>query len=78
MPHVDDLLGYASVAAAALAAVAVVSSSCDVQSMAATDRGAATAIVRLQPIEVVAHRTAELARIEREELAARPRAKSGA
>jgi hypothetical protein len=78
MPHVDDLLGYASVAAAALATAAVMSSACDQQGFASTERVGATAIVRLQPVEVVARRSTELARIRREEVAARVPTKTGA
>ena len=75
MPHVDDLLGYASAAAAALATVAVMSSACAKEQVASDARYAGPAIVRLQPVEVVAHRSVELARMQRDDVPhARPKA----
>ena len=77
MPHVDDLLGYASLATAALATVAVMSSACGTVAVASAETYSPPAIVRLQPVEVVAHRSVELARMQRDNVARAP-AKAGA
>jgi hypothetical protein len=83
MPHIDELFGSTTVAAASLiAAIALqpvvvgAPASAGVRTepvaTAAVGPGAAP-MVRLPPVEVVARRSAELARIESEEKLARER-----
>ena len=71
--HIDELLGVATIAAAAMfAAIAAQptmnGAACAGETPVAT-AAAAVPIVRLPSIEVVARRSVELARIEREESA---------
>jgi hypothetical protein len=77
--HVDELLGVATIAAAAMfAAIAAQptmnGAACAGETPVATAAAPAAAvpIVRLPSIEVVARRSVELARIEREESASQP------
>jgi hypothetical protein len=79
MPHLDELLGVATVAATGLfAAIALQPDGTQATRNASTRAdaaisGAAAPIVRLAPVEVVARRSVELAHIEREEKRARER-----
>ena len=79
MPHIDELLGVATVATAGLF-VAIATQPVDQAEagaafqapVASTSTGAAAIrLVKLPAIEVVARRSVELARIEREEKLAR-------
>jgi hypothetical protein len=76
--HIDEMIGVATVAAAAMfAAIALrptISGAVSVDPHVATAAAAPAAapIVHLPPIEVVARRSVEIARIEREERFARP------
>jgi hypothetical protein len=71
MPHIDELLGAATVAAAGLfAATALQPVAKPAPDRAVPPTAAVSApapIVRLSPVEVVARRSVEVARIERDE-----------
>jgi hypothetical protein len=64
MPHVDDLLGFASLASAGLVAAVVVSSATGRDLPAPVERANDVAIVRIEPVEVVGRAPVELARME--------------
>jgi hypothetical protein len=69
MPHVDDLLGFASVAAASLATAVVLSSAGALDPVVNAQRASASTIVHLQPVHVVARRSTEVARTQPDEVA---------
>lgn len=71
MPHTDNLLGYATLASlgmfAAVAAQPWTGTGAEAVAAPVATAPATMRMVRLPPVDVVASRSAELARIERED-----------
>ncbi|MGE5169219.1 MAG: hypothetical protein ACM3JC_02470 [Rudaea sp.] len=67
MPHTDNLLGIATVASFGMLAAVVVQPWTGATAHAAGPPQNAIRVVQLPPVEVVAKRSVELARIERED-----------